>query len=230
MRKSVLRGLLAVLVVLPVAACSGSAEPAVTGDPTFAATQPVSPGLPSSGESTSAVANSPTSTALPRGPQLPAAASQNTPAGAVAFLEYYLSVEEWAYRYLDAGPLQRLAFPGSDVTSPAVSAIGSLRAGRLHTAGVKYTVLSAVSAQTDGRAKSTAAVDFTLLKAASEDLNAKGEPVNKYERVLGSFRSYLRWDRGRWYMVASYKLKSSKSAASSSPRIGLARHGRDQAT
>jgi len=190
-------GVVAVAVVFAVAGCSAGEAPSAALPSGSAPPQSSSP--PSNPPSTAATAPPPTA------PPLPAAATQDTPAGAQSFARYWLSVLDYA---TTTGDTRRLLALGACVSCIAVAkSIDALYASGGRAEGGRITVVdSSVVRHVPGRA-ALVRVDYDQMRG--REIRGSGVPKSiPAQKGLG-FAFALSRRGGSWTVAKLQTVETS---------------------
>ena len=170
--------------------CTGGAEP----DPSPS----VSSGSPSSSASVS-VTPSPSPSVTASGPEIPAAAREQTEAGAEAFVRFYIAQSARAWVEADASQLAGLATANCATCSNLEETAVDLRAD-----GQKYSAvpIKVASLSVFRSSKAEVVFDAELREQNVSVVDSKGSVIESFPaRTLNSAVATV-WKEGQWWVDA----------------------------
>ena len=178
-------GVVAVAVVFAVAGCSAGEAPSAALPSGSAPPQSSSP--PSNPPSTAATAPPPTA------PPLPAAATQDTPAGAQSFARYYIEVLDYASHTGDVQSLRRLG--NCETCLAQADGIEKFFKSGGHVEGGEIRITNTESVRF---LRSAALVNITYDQATGKSIARNGKTENSRALRSEIFALTLEWSRDSW--------------------------------
>lgn len=175
-------GLLALVVVT---GCDASGDPEGTASPSVSSASPSASPSPS-----------PTPSASPSGPEVPAAARKQTPAGAEAFLRYYFDELNRVSMVPDPGVLGSLGTSDCEFCQRNETTIKSLAdAGhRYVTEPTRVTAAEAFG----GAPKDAQYVHLEFDQLGAKIVDEAGTKVGEDKKLEAKANAALRWQGGSW--------------------------------
>jgi hypothetical protein len=169
-----------------------------TGSGTDPGSRPTAAG-PTSATSSPAGSPSASPSETLRPPELPAAASEPTPKGAVAFFRYFWAVFNYSYGSLDSRPLRAISADSCKSCTGYIESIDdALRRGETF-AGGKVTVTAAVAAPGDphkGLVVNAVVTQEPAFSVTGGGITATTVPATQGQRIDAA----IMWVAGRWAM------------------------------
>jgi len=178
-------GVVAVAVVFAVAGCSAGDAPSAALPSGSAPPQSSSP--PSNPPSTAATAPPPTA------PPLPAAATQDTPAGAQSFARYYVEVLDYASHTGDVQSLRRLG--NCETCLAQADGIEMFFKSGGHVEGGEIRITKTESVRF---LRSVALVNITYDQATGKSIARNGKTENSRALRSEIFALTLGWSKDSW--------------------------------
>lgn len=170
--------------VLLLVACSGGSSPGRGG------TLPVSP----------PAAPSPSSSAAPTPPKLPAEARKPTTKGAAAFFRYFFDVVNYGYETAESGTLRSLGEKTCSFCSELIHDLDDARSNKGGFTGGQVTVVTAVAAP--GNPRQGLLVSAVLAQTEGFGVDATGTTRTSFPARRGlRVDAGVKWTSGVWRMT-----------------------------
>ena len=193
-------GILAIPVVLAVA-CGGGGHSAASSDPRPPSTRP------STAVSTTPARTGPLSTGpgVQPGetpPVLNEDAKQHTPAGALAFANYYFKSLDWSTATTDPYLLQQISSPLCQACARAINGLIALRDEGGHVRGGRISLVSTKLVTGTFKVKSDLVVEVAVNENAVVLIRPSAAPTTSAPAVTrDNSLVFVSWLSGRWHVI-----------------------------
>jgi RNase P subunit RPR2 len=178
----------ALAAVLAVGACSGGDDPPATSSTS---------GSSSSSSTSSTTTSSPSTTATTT-VQVPAAAQKHTPAGAEAFVRFYIDQSNEASMKADVTLLPPLSDPGCKSCEALQTAVEELKTNGTHYDSAPVTISKATAI--DGGPKGQQFVRVLMVQNKTDVVDATGKVVSTDPRADLARTFSTTWMGERWVL------------------------------
>lgn len=195
---------MAVLAVVAVlgAACGGGGHqsPSSGPQPTTGATSTTTSPAPSP-RRTGPLSTGPGVQPGEKPPVLGTAAKQHTPAGALAFAEYYMRALDWSFATNDPYLLKQISSPTCPACDRYIAALDGLAQSE-HLTGSRITIISDRLVTGTFKVKSDAVVEFVLNDEAAVLVKPSAPPTTVAPAVShDESLVFVSWMSGAWKIV-----------------------------